>query len=166
MSFLPPNYEAPAAPSNYLKFQKGKTKFRYLTPVILGYVWFEDGEDGKKKVYREKFEDVKSKKIAITPEAKFFWSGVVLDYETGALKILEITQRTIQAAIQSLAEDDSWGSPLEFDIIVTRTGDGMETTYVTMPCPKTVIASELYEEAKKINLEALWEGKDPFENIK
>lgn len=164
-SFLPADYQPPASNTNYLKFQKGKTKFRFLTPVILGYVWFEDAEDGKKKVYRQKFEDVKSKKVAIAADAKFFWTGVVLDYESGALKILEITQRTIQASIQSLAEDESWGSPLEFDLVVTRTGDGMETTYVTMPNPKTQIASELYEQAKKINLEALWIGDDPFANI-
>jgi len=42
---------------------------------------------------------------------------------------------------------------------------GMETEYNVMPEPKTPIDEEIIEESKKINLEALYDGADPFAGI-
>lgn len=158
-TFLPPDYTPPASNSGYLKFQKGKNKFRFLSSPITGWVYFVKGDDGKTYVHRVKpTEDAPEAHL----KAKHFWSAVVFDYATKSVKILEITQKTIQGGIMSLIQDESWGSPLEYDICITKTGDGMETEYQVVPQPKTEVPKEILKEAKKINLEALYEGKDPF----
>lgn len=158
--FLPSDYNPPSSGSNYLKFEKGETRFRFISSPITGWIYFIEGDDGKKYVHRlrptEKAPEAHLK-------AKHFWSAIVYDYESKSLKILQITQKTVQTAILSLNANKSWGNPKEYDICVTRTGDLMDTEYQVMPEPKSFIAQEIIEEAKKINLDALYEGKDPFE---
>ncbi len=161
--FLPADYTPPASGSNYLKFQKGITKFRFISSPITGWVYFTEGDDGKNYPHRvrpnEKAPDARLK-------AKHFWAAIVYDYQSNSLKIIEITQKTVQGAILSLNANKSWGNPKEYDICVTRDGDGMDTEYTVMPEPKTKLDDSVYTEALSINLEVLYEGGDPFENLK
>lgn len=162
MSFLPPNYEAPVANSNYMRLQKGDNKFRFLTSPIIGYEFWTE-EEGKRKPNRVR--TIQELPTAFKSDFKFFWAAVVLDYTTGAIKILEITQRTIQAAIEDMCASEDWGTPLDYDLTVKRTGEALDTEYSVIPSPKKPVDTELVKEANKINLEALYEGKDPWENV-
>ena len=67
--------------------------------------------------------------------------------------------------MKALVDNPKWGDPKGYDITVTRTGEGYDTEYSTMPNPhSTVEQSVLDEYAKKtIKLEALYEGGNPFE---
>lgn len=154
--FLPQDYVAPETSSKYLRFKDAETRFRFLTSPITGWVyWIE--EDGQKMPVRTKMQ----------PEAnlkpKHFWAAVVYDWNSLSLKILEITQKTIQNAILDLNKNPKWGNPKDYDLCVVRKGDGKETEYSVMPEPKTPPLEGTLEEAQKVNLNALFEGADPFE---
>lgn len=160
--FLPKDYTPPTSSTGYMKFQKGENKFRFISSPITGWVYFTE-EDGKKSVHRIK---PNGKAPDTRLNAKHFWAAIVYDYQSESLRILEIVQKTIQNSILDFNANKSWGNPKEYDICVTRKGDGMDTEYTVMPEPKTPANEELYMDALKINLEALYEGGDPFEGMK
>lgn len=88
----------------------------------------------------------------------------VWNYESKQIQILEVTQKGIQKTIATLAKNTKWGTPVNFDILIEKTGEGLDTEYSVTPEPK----EPLEESIKKafadanINLEALYDGGDPF----
>lgn len=159
-NFLPDTYDVPKTSSGYMKLQKGENKFRILSKPVIGW---EDWED--KKPIRFRMDNKPTKPIDPQKKVKHFWAFVVWDYADSKIKILEITQSSIQSKIQSLSKDEDWGSPFAYDIKVNRTGDGLETEYDTNPVPHKGVPSEAKEAFQKtpVNLEALFENEDPFD---
>jgi hypothetical protein len=160
--FLPNDYEVPQKNGNYMKFKDGENRFRVLTSPILGYEWWEQDGETRKPV-RVRMND----RITVTEEsekAKHFWAMPVFNYNESAIQILEITQATIQKAIKALAKDKDWGSPLGYDLVVTRSGKELNTEYTVQPKPAKELDKTVAEKFKQttINLEALYDGEDPF----
>lgn len=156
---MPEGYVAPATSGQYLKLEKGETRFRFISSPIAGWLWFTE-DSGKKEVHRIRMSEGKPRSDL---KPKHFWAAIVYDYQSESVKILEIKQATVQASILGFNAHPKWGNPKEYDICVTRTGEGMETSYAVMPEPKTPTPEGSLVAAEKINLEALFEGKDPFE---
>lgn len=157
--FLPQDYETPVM-NNYMKFQKGENRFRILSKPIVGWLDWED-----KKPIRFKMDHKPDAPIDPSKPIKHFWAMVVFNYATDSVQVLEITQKTIHKAITDLSKDKDWGSPLEYDLKVMKTGEGMDTEYSVVPVPAKPIGLAIQEayENKPVNLNALYEGKDPFE---
>lgn len=158
MSFLPDNYEAPQGGGTYMKLQQGDNKFRILSKPIIGWL------DWKDKV-PHRFPFANKPKAPMGEQAiKHFWAMIVFDYADQGVKILEITQSTIQKAIADLAKDEEWGSPSQYDIKVGRKGQDLSTEYSVTPSPKKPLSKEIMDaaKAKPINLEALYTNSDPF----
>ena len=84
--------------------------------------------------------------------------------EEEKIQILEITQKSILKSIRALERSKDWGSPLNYDIIVFKTGQKLETRYNVQPAPPKPLSKALLDDYKdmEIDLEALFEGKDPF----
>jgi hypothetical protein len=158
-NFLPDAYEVPSSSGNYLKFDQGENRFRILSKPVIGW---EDWKD--KKPLRFHMDSKPEKPVDPKKPVKHFWAMVVWNYKLGRIQILEITQSSIQKAIKALAADEDWGDPLAYDIKVSRTGEGMETEYQINPAPHKPIAEEIVEQQStvKVNLDSLFEGKDPF----
>lgn len=157
-TFLPEGYETPEGNNNYLKFQKGENKFRILSRPIVGWLDWKD-----KKPYRFIMSAKPEKPLEKGP-IKHFWAFLVWDFVNPGVKILEITQQTVQSAIANLSKDEEWGSPFEYDLKVTRKGDGLETEYAVTPSPKKPLTDEIKKSAleKPAYLEALFTGSDPW----
>ena len=159
--FLPDGYSSPKGNSNYCKFERGENRFRILSRPIIGW---EDWQD--KKPIRTKTKPEKS----IDPQkpAKHFWGMIIWNYLKEDIQILEITQRSIQSAIEALVKDKDWGSPFLFDIKVIKEGDGMDTEYTINPVPHKPVAAEVLEayRNKPCFLEALYNGEDPWDMTK
>jgi hypothetical protein len=158
MDFLPQNYETPQTTGLYMKFQQGENKFRILSQPIIGWL------DWKNKVpHRFTFKNKPEKPLG-EQAIKHFWSMVVFDYADQSVKILEITQSTIQKAIESLVKDEEWGSPAYYDIKVSKKGQEKSTEYSVNPSPKKDLSEEIKKAAleKPVNLEALFKNGDPF----
>ena len=66
--------------------------------------------------------------------------------------------------IKAYVDNVKWGSPTEYDMTVSKSGEGLETRYEVMANPKEELQKEIQDEygSKKINLEALFTGGNPF----
>ena len=174
-AFLPENYNVPVGKSGYMKFKVGKNKFRILTSPILGYEgWVTTADDTGKEVRKpvrvRMSESISVDAVDNPEEVKHFWAMPVWNYDDKKVQILEITQKGIQKSIKALSSSEDWGSPLKYDLLVTKEGEKMATEYQTNPIPPVALPSEAQEAwdkvKDKIKLDALYEGKDPFEALK
>lgn len=157
--FLPQGYEQPKGNANYMKLEKGSNEFRILTKPIIGWLDWKD-----KKPLRFRMDNKPSAPVDPTKPIKHFWSFIVWNYTTASIQILEITQGTIQGAINSLVNNPKWGAPYNYDISVDRKGDGMDTEYTIMPSPKSPLANGVADAfgKKPCNIEMLFDSQDPF----
>lgn len=158
--FLPQGYEKPASNSNYMKFEQGENKFRILSNAITGWIDWKETTEGKKPVRTvEKMADINPKR-----PAKHFWTFVVWDYREKRVKILEISQSTIQDTIYGLHMSEDWGDPKGYNLVVNRTGEKMETKYQVIPAPHSELSQSIRDEYGKmrIDLEKLYKNEDPF----
>ena len=163
-NFLPDEYEVPQKSGSYARFVEGENRFRILASPILGYEnWVTDGA-GNRKPVRYRMDSVPMD-IEEPEKVKHFWCMPIYNYNENKVQILEITQKGIQKSLRALAKDEDWGSPLGYDIVVTRTGKDLDTEYQVQPKPAKPLSKEIVEayNAITINLEALYDGKDPFE---
>lgn len=164
--FLPEGYKAPANKSNYLKLEEGLTRFRILSKSITGWQDWKEENDEKGNIIKKPLRTRTEPSTLVNPKkpAKHFWAFIVWDYKSSNVKIMEITQRTIQDAIIELYKDEDWGSPINYDLKITRTGKDMETKYNVVPGKLEQVSQEILitYASKNINLEALFDGLDPF----
>lgn len=164
---LPDNYEVPQKAGNYMKFLDGENKFRFLTPAILGWETWQELDNGTRKPLRTPMDkpfDVSQVEEGDPRNIKHFWAFVVWNYKEEKVQILEITQKGIQKSLRALEKSKDWGSLLNYDILVTKEGQKLETEYHVNPVPPKVLSKDIIEAFKQtdIKLEALFKGDDPF----
>jgi hypothetical protein len=143
-----------------MKLKAGENKFRIMSKPIIGWLDWKDN-----KPLRFRMKDKPQQPIDPKKPVKHFWAMVVWNYNDNQIQVFEITQSSIQQAIQALTIDADWGSPFNYDIKIIRTGEKMETNYTVNPVPHKEVAKDIakaYNE-KPINLEALYDGLDPFD---
>lgn len=167
-TFLPASYEVPQKAGSYMKFLEGENKFRILASPILGYETWEDLPDGSRKPKRTPMDkpfSVNEVEGGDPNNVKHFWAMPVYNYAEEKVQILEITQKGIQKSLRALAKDEDWGSPVSYDLVVTRTGQKLETEYQVQPKPAKALSSAIVEAYKAINIDltALYRGDDPFQ---
>jgi len=170
--FLDKDYSIPTD-SNYMKFVQGENRFRILSSPIIGMeYWITDPKDSKKRMPVRKHmgvnipvseleENPKTHKVDLP---KHFWALSVFNYQDKRVQILEITQKGIQKAVLALTKSKGWGSPKDYDLVVSREGEGMDTEYMVMPQPKADVEDgilTLYKDMG-IDLDQLFVGGDPF----
>jgi hypothetical protein len=164
--FLPKDYNVPDNGGNYMKFQPGENRFRVLASPILGYVyWTTDATGGRKPNRIRMSERVPANVIlADDDDPKHFWAMPVWNYQDEQVQILEITQKGLMKSIRQLAADADWGSPVNYDLVVTKSGQKLETKYSLQPKPAKPLDEGITRAFTDmhINLDALYDGKDPF----
>ena len=157
-NWLPLTAQEPKSKSNFTRLTEGTHKLRVLSSAIVGYEgWGE--KDGKKAPVRYEVEEVPP----FGPdgkEPKYFWAFSVWNYEQERIQIMEITQKTIRTAIQAYVDNEAWGDPKTYDLVITRTGKEMQDTeYTVVANPHSdppVVKDELPD------LKVWMEGGDPF----
>ena len=164
-NFLPDKYEIPQKSDNYMRFQDGENKFRILSSPIIGWEGWKTQSDGSHKPIRVPMDGkLVMDDIDDEEQIKHFWAMPVFNYKEEKIQILKITQKGIQKSLKALAKSADWGSPLEYDILVTKSGQKLETEYQVNPVPPKPLdkaLEQLYKDTP-INLEALYTGGDPF----
>ena len=172
MAFLSNIQPSPSGGTgNYYRFTQGENKFRIVGSsdteppgFIQGMIgWGEDIEGGRKP-FRWRMGEDAPRDFAEKPRE--FFAFLVWNYEEACVQILELTQAGLKSELITLAEDKEWGDPRKFDIAVIRNGEGIETSYVMTPKPHkkldaTAVAMIM---ATTVNLEALYDGGDPFDD--
>lgn len=172
---LPKDYKVPEVDGNYMRFKEGDNQFRLLCEPIMGWeLWIEKKPRRFKPDEEMPIELAESADISpftgLPKQPQYFWAMVVWNRDASPkpkIQILQMTQRTVQKGITKLDNSKAWGSPVGnggYDIIVNRDDSGERTEYTTNPAPKEELDPKIMKEFKKanINLEALYEGKDPF----
>ncbi len=157
--FLNEGYDLPDT-SEYMKLVPGKNKFRVLSSVVTGYEYWTT----ENKPVRSKEKPVETPNIKVEKNGKssisHFWAMVVYNYDADAIQTLEITQKGIQKYIVGLTKDPVWGSPKKYDLVIDRSGAGLETKYTTVANPHTPVSDDIQKkfEASKIDLEAMFKN--------
>ena len=164
-SFFPTaDYKVPIT-SSYMKLVEGKNKFRVLSSAIVGYeYWTEDNKPVRSKTpIDEEPTNIKRDKDG-NYNISHFWAFVVWNYDAKRIQILELKQKGVMTYMQGLVNDEMWGNPKGYDIVITRKGSGFDTEYITTANPHRPLDPEIQAkyENTKINLEALFTGADPF----
>lgn len=171
MTFLPNDY-APPQTGNYMRLQQGENRFRILSNAITGTeFWSTDDQGGRTPNRRRPGVAVDSRELGVDkhgkPErAKHFWAFAVWNNVAKSVQILQITQKTIQDGIIALSQSEDWGDPINaYDILVTKTGSGLDTEYTVMPGKPAPTDQAILDEyaTAGINLEALYDNGDPFD---
>lgn len=169
-AFLPADYTIPVQ-SNYMKLQEGVNRFRILASPILGMEYWKTLADGKRTPIRKRMgEKINVAELEINPQSgkletpQHFWAMPVYNYQDRKVQILEVKQTTILKALKSYIDNPKWGSPLAYDIVVSKEGQGLKTEYTVDHDPKEDVDKAIMDEfmGLNINLEALFDGQDPF----
>lgn len=164
--FLPEGYAVPKSGGSYFKFKDGANRFRALASPIVGWMyWNQEGKPVRlRKAPGGLPLDIRQNDDGSYDRVKHFWAIPVWNYAEGAVQILELTQSTIQAAITDLVSSEEWGNPKGYDLTVNRKGEKLSTEYTVQPSPHKPLDEKIVAEYanKTLNLEALFEGGDPF----
>ena len=155
------DYKIPET-SNYMKFQEGENMFRALSSAIVGYEYFNKE---KKPIRSKEAPDGIPSDIGVDSKVKHFWAFVVYNETAKRIQILEITQKSIMTTMQAYIKNPKWGSPKEYDFIVSKTGSGLDTEYAVSVNPKAPLAQSVIDSYADMNIDLtkLYDGKDPFE---
>lgn len=179
MAFLPEGYQEPVT-SNYMAFVAGENTFRILSDATIGWEYWKtlqkDGKDvrGPVRIKGTVLQPMKITEFEINPKTgnldtpSRFWAFAVYNRQANRIQILEIKQGSIRKSIQALFTNKAWGDVKKYDITVTREGQGLETRYSVLPCPKEELDKSIIKqyEDSHINLDSLFAndgtGADPF----
>lgn len=162
--FLEKSYQMPETSNYFMKgLPEGEHPFRVMSSAIAGFEYFST----ENKPFRSKkpFEETPNIKYGEYP--KHFLAFVVWNYNAKKLQIMSITQKTIMQPLIKYANNEKWGNPADYDLILTKEGSGkMDTKYSLMSSPKEPISEEIqsaYEKAG-IDMNKLFTGENPFSN--
>jgi hypothetical protein len=161
------SYQLPeqASSGSYMKLRQGKNKIRILQDPIAGWLYWSAANRPVrlKEAPVEVPADIRRDDEGKAERIKHFWAMIVWNYASECVCILEITQTTIQKHILALSQSD-WGSPLDYDLEINRTGEKLETEYTVLNLPpKPVPPAALKSlQERPVDLMALFDGADPF----
>lgn len=167
MSFFPENYELPSTGGDtglYMKIQDGENKIRIMDKPLLGFVyWSEDNTPRRIRRRINNPYNMRSNGKFGPERLRHFWSLIVWDYINQSVRILEITQATVQQQIMSLVNDTDWGDPTGYNLKILKQGEKTDTTYTVIPSPSATIPPQAIAslEETPINLNALYFNGKP-----
>lgn len=170
--FLRKDFEIKEGQGSYMKLAQGENRFRILSDAIDGFLYWLDANDnlvprgemggkGSKPIRVRSLDEAMEKTPGSQYDSKQFVAFVVYNYSEEAVQILELTQKSLIQSLQGLYRSEDWGDPKEYDIVIERKGEKLETEYAVRPIPPKKFIKEVGD-VSKINLGALYESGDPF----
>lgn len=161
-STIPSDFEPNSGTSNYLRLLQGKHRIRILSGAVAGYVWWTDSEDGGRKPHRIPMDG--KPPVEFAESLRRFIAFPIWNYELNRVQIWEITQNSIQKELKAYEADKDWGSLLEYDLEIERTGnDKLNTRYRVSPKPKAPLDKDIESKIEGLPvMDALYDGSDPF----
>lgn len=161
--FVPENYREPSSSDNYMKLKQGDNKIRIMSSLVMGWEDWTIGENPKP--VRFKYDQKPEKPNDPKRPIKLFWAFVVWNYAESKLQVLHVTQASIRRPILKICQDKDWGSPLNYDLKISRSGEELKTEYAVVPSPHAPVPpmAKKAMAQTKVDLNALFENKDPFD---
>lgn len=156
-----------------LKDYPGKSgDFRIMCPFVTG---FEGWTEGNKPLRSDKangFPEGTKWRVENGKEQgpRPFWATVVFNRNTGKLQVWSFTQATIHRQLRELLENKKWGALSDYDITISRKGDGTKTEYSVVPNPKEPLEPSVVSEweallERWVGLNALFGNGHPMQSF-
>jgi len=142
----------------YFKPQDGDNKVRILSDAVIGYVyWTNDNKPVRTREYPALTPNIKERN-GKADRPKLFWAMLVWNYATNQVETWEVTQRSIQDAIEAYADDEEWGHPNQYDLKISKSGKELDTTYAVIASPAKPAPKEAIEayESSGISLDSIF----------
>jgi hypothetical protein len=134
----------------FFDFEKGDNTFRFVCNPVWGYRYTYDfREEDKEEEYP--FYEFGAKGVD-EDKMKIVMKAVVWDVENKDLKFIEISQNTIINAIQAYSDNDKYGDPKGYNIVVRKTGEGRDTRYSVIAEPPEDQSEDLKEALNKVEI--------------
>tara|TARA_R100000654_G_scaffold23827_1_gene46260 strand:+ start:153 stop:668 length:516 start_codon:yes stop_codon:yes gene_type:complete len=142
MGVLPSNYEVPQSGNGglYVKLQPGENRFRILEAPTTGFIVWKDKQPTRYKA--------KADVPAGSEDVKHFWFVPV--WMDDRVCFLEIAQKTVISELAFLDQNEDWGSLTDYDVLVHREGEKMDTQYRVQPVPKRALKKDAVEQWKSM----------------
>lgn len=148
--------------------EKKEHRFRFFGTGITGFeAWTTDNKPVR---FRRKpdADDLPAnirKEENGSPNVRRFLASLVYDYAADDFKVIQMNQRTLITSLCNYIKDPEYGNPVNYDIKITRKGSGLSTEYTLVPSPPKDPSASVVNQYEDLycNLEALFDGKDPFE---
>lgn len=156
-----------ASNGRYLNPSKitGEKRVRFIGEGITGYGgWTTDKKPVRFEQQPEELPSNLAPDLQGRLGLKRFIAGVVWDYEANEFKILEITQKSLMELLFKYVKDDDYGDPTNYDIKLSKTGEGKNTEYSLLAAPPKPIAKDIAKAFEELHcdLHALFDSEDPF----
>lgn len=172
-AWLPTDYKVPENSGEFMKLGQGENRFRVLDKAVLGYEYWVDIVDADGKAQRKPKRVKMDTQIDIGEVGdngiKHFWAMPVYNLDTKSIQILVITQKGIQKAIKALVDNKKWGSPENYNLVISRVGEGLDTEYTITPEPRDEAEERMLKDIKasydaiRVDLNDLYSStKNPF----
>lgn len=124
-AFIPEDYKPPTGGGGFTKLQDGDNRMRILSsPLMLWIVW-NNGQPSRIPYSKPKPTKGQGQKDSV----KHGWGLIIWNYATEAIEVFELDKQDIISAITSYSKDKDWGHPKNYDIVINKSGSGMETEY-------------------------------------
>ena len=144
-SFLPKGYKAPEGSSSFMKLQEGANRFRIFGDAVIGWEGWKDNKPFRREGIDQNIEadEVDVDEKYNKPKINHFWAFKVWDYAANAVKILEITQKTVMKGMEDYINDEEFGHPSGYDISIEKKKDAKRTSYAVRAYPPKAVSPDV-----------------------
>lgn len=138
-SFIPEDYKPPTGGGGFTKLQDGENRLRILSSPLMMWIVWKDGQASRVPFNQPKPIKGEGQKDSV----KHGWGLIVWNYATESIEVFELDKQDIIAALTSYSKDPDWGHPKNYDIVVNKSGSGMETEYKFIAKPAKPLAEQV-----------------------
>lgn len=160
-AFIPEGYEAPASGGGFTKLEDGNNTFRILSNPFMMWLSWTDGKPSRISYDQPKPAKGSGQKDSV----KHAWGLIVWNYKTEQIEVFEIDKQDVINGLVAYAKNPKWGHPKKYDIVINKTGSGMDTSYTLTVEPHSEPSQAIIDGfiANPIDLtQLLVEGGNPY----
>lgn len=160
-NFIPSDYEAPKSGGGFTKLESGENRMRILSSPKMMWLEWRDG-----KPVRHPFDpnSKPAKGDDAKDSVKHAWGLIIWNYKTEKIEVFELDKQDIIAGLTTHAKDADWGHPKKYDVVISKSGEGMKTEYKFVAKPHSEPKQEIIDAfiENPIDLNKLLTGDNPF----
>ena len=140
-SFIPEGYSAPVSGGGFTKLELGDNTLRILSNPFMMWLSWTDGKPSRQPYNQPKPAKGSGQKDSV----KHAWGLIVWNYKTKQIEVFELDKQDVINGLVSYAQNPKWGHPKHYDIVINKSGSGMETEYKLVVEPKTVPSQQIID---------------------
>jgi len=142
-SFLPRGYELPKPTSAYVTLEEGDNRLRILSNAAIGWEAWIDGVAHRIEGEENKFDDDSVDMGDYGPKLYHFWAFLVWNADLKKVQIWQVSQRSILSGLWNLLQQEEWGDPRNYGLIVTKTVTKKKTEYKVVGVPPKPLSEDI-----------------------